>query len=591
MAERPNFYLLLDLDPKVDDWPTIQQRLLEKQRAWANDKTMGNPKARRRAESSLALLQEIETVLKDPESRQKEAKEARRQQKAADEEKLRDLNDAIAILKTGGAPCSEEQVRKLVAQLGGTVTADEVRKRLRAAGGPLPAAGGRAGPSRAAKPQIDKVTADQIQQELQHLGHVSLYEYLDLRPQTSPKVLADKSEEIYRENLRLGRTDATASAQNALFGFCKIVFRDDAEKAKYDNHLAVQAMEGLKGRIELAGNDNFITRGEMDLLIQQARQRGVSAEDARAYIENYAANRKWGVQKDSADLPSESLQLCGACGELAPPTAERCPNCGAALKIACPRCGTKSPSSNAACLSCGCRTGDFPLVNALLREGDRLALDGDASAALRCFDKALLYWPDWQPAIEARRRVEAQHKAREAELHALEALVQDARLTAARTALERFERSHGKAGLEALRKRLQEGIARAEALFAKGEERRRAGEGGAALARYEEALAACVDHEPAQRALAASPPPPPAKLQVAALGTGFRLSWSAPATGRSVTYRALRKAGGLPLSAEDGEALGEIRNTSLDDTAATPGTPWYYAVFSVRGGIPCHAPA
>jgi len=80
-AERPNFYLLLELDPKVDDWPTIQQRLLEKQRAWANDKTMGNPKARRRAESSLAMLHEIETLLKDSEARQKEAKEARRQQK------------------------------------------------------------------------------------------------------------------------------------------------------------------------------------------------------------------------------------------------------------------------------------------------------------------------------------------------------------------------------------------------------------------------------------------------------------------------------------------------------------------------------
>ena len=97
-AERPNFYLLLELDPKVDDWPTIQQRLLEKQRAWANDKTMGNPKARRRAESSLALLHDIETLLKDPESRRQEAKDARRQQEAAAKEKLRGLDEAIAIL-------------------------------------------------------------------------------------------------------------------------------------------------------------------------------------------------------------------------------------------------------------------------------------------------------------------------------------------------------------------------------------------------------------------------------------------------------------------------------------------------------------
>ncbi|HYX25536.1 MAG TPA: zinc ribbon domain-containing protein [Thermoanaerobaculia bacterium] len=590
-AERPNFYLLLELDPKVDDWPTIQQRLLEKQRAWANDKTMGNPKARRRAESSLALLHDIETLLKDPESRRQEAKDARRQQEAAAKEKLRGLDEAIAILKSGGAPCSEEQIRKLVAELGGAVAEDEVRKRLRAAGVPLAGAAGPAGPARAAKPQIDKVTADKIQQELQHLGHASLYEYLESRPQSSPKALADKAEEIYKENVRLGRTDATASAQNALFGFCKTIFRDDAEKARYDNYLAVQAMEGLKSNIERAGNDNFITRDEMNILIQQARQRGVSAEDARAYVEDYAVKRKWVVQRDSADLPAEALKLCGACGELAPPTAANCPKCGTALEIACPRCGVKNPSANAACLSCGCRTGDFALVDALLREGERLALDGDAGAALRCFDKALLYWPDWKPAIEARRRVEAQHKARETELHALEALVQGAKLTAARTALERFERSHGTAGLDALKKRIHEGLALAEALFAKGEERRRAGDGEAALDRYEEALASCADFESAQRVMAASPPPSPSTLQVTPLGTGFRLSWSAAATGRSVAYRVLRKAGGLPLSAEDGEALGETRGTSLDDAAAAPGTPWYYAVFSLRGGVSCHVPA
>ena len=205
---------------------------MEKQRAWSNDKSMGNPKARRRAESSLALLHEIETVLKDPEARRQEAKEARRQQEAAAKEKLRDLEDAIALFKTSGSPCSEDQIQKLVQQLGGAVTADEIRKRLRAAGVPL---AGSAGPDRRSRPpkeQIEKVTASKIIQNLHHLGLSTLYDFLDLRPQSSPKALADRGEEIYKENQRLGKTDATASAQNELAGICKSVFRDDREKAK-----------------------------------------------------------------------------------------------------------------------------------------------------------------------------------------------------------------------------------------------------------------------------------------------------------------------------------------------------------------------
>jgi hypothetical protein len=590
-TERPNFYLLLELDPKVDDWPTIQQRLVEKQRAWSNDKSMGNPKARRRAESSLALLHEIETVLNDPEARRQEAKEARRQQEAAAKEKLRDLEDAIALFKTSGSPCSEDQIQKLVQQLGGAVTADEIRKRLRAAGVPL---AGSAGPDRRSRPpkeQIEKVTASKISQNLDHLGLSTLYTFLELRPQSSPKALADRGEEIYKENQRLGKTDATASAQNELAGICKSVFRDDREKARYDNYLAVQAMDGLKNQLEQAGSDSFLTREEMDLLIQQARKRGVSADDARAYIEDYAANRKWGVQRETSELPAESLKLCGACGALASATVSNCPQCGAALEIECPRCSVKNPSANAACQSCGCRMGDSGLVNALLREGERLALDGGAGAALLCFDKALLYWPDWKPAVEARRRVDARRKEREMELTSLEALVQEARLTVARPVLERFERSHGSAGLDALKRRLREGLAHAEAAFTRGEEKRRTGGGEAALDHYEEALAACADFEPAQRAMAASPPPSPSSLQAIPMGKGFRLTWNAAVTGRNVAYRMLRKAGGIPLSAEDGETLGEIRGTTLDDASATPGTAWYYAVFSLRGGVLCHSPA
>ena len=74
-AERPNFYLLLELDPSVEDRSAIEQRIAEKQEAWSRDR-MGNPKARRRAESSLALLPEIRAVLADPEARRQEAKGA-----------------------------------------------------------------------------------------------------------------------------------------------------------------------------------------------------------------------------------------------------------------------------------------------------------------------------------------------------------------------------------------------------------------------------------------------------------------------------------------------------------------------------------
>ncbi len=590
--ERPNFYLLLDLDPSCDDGSAIEKRIAEKLSDWARDRSMGNPKARRRAEINLALLPEIRALLADAGLRRQEAKEAQKQQQREKQEKARELDEMIAVLASGGGACSESQLGKLVEQAAGAFSSEEVTRRLRAAGVSV---GGEKGPEKArqrpVREVIDKVTAQSIRQNLEPLGLANLYQFLELPAQSSNPALLDRAEEIYGENQRVGRTDASASARNALAGICKTLFRSEPERTKYDNYLTIEAMDQLKLQLELAGNDGFITREEMDALVRQARQRGVSAEDARAYIEERAAQRKWGVQRDPAALPSESMKLCGFCSTLAPAAAANCPSCGEPLEIPCPRCGIRNPSANAACQGCGSRVGDAPLVNALLKEGERLVLEGDFVGALQRFDKALHYWPDWQPAADAKKRAEERRRAREGAFAEVEAMVASRKLSAARSALDRFERAHGTAGLAELRRRIMGGLARAEEAWKEGEKRRRAGDTEGGLDRDEEALAACADFEPALRTLAACPPPSPGALRVAPMADGFRLSWQGPATSRSVTYQVVRKAGGLPHGADDGQRFVEMKNAGLDDSSAAPGTPWFYAVYTQRGGVVCDRPA
>jgi tetratricopeptide (TPR) repeat protein len=591
VADRPNFFLLLELDPAVDDWRVIEPHIQERRRVWSKDRSQGSPKARRRAEVGLSLLPEIESVLRNPETRRQEAKEALRQRQQEERERLRDLDEAIAVLKTGGSSCGPEQIEKLVQRFAPTLSREDVRRRVEAAGLRVASEARAEKKPRPERETIDPGRARKIRESLEHLGLASLYEFLGVRPQSSPKALSDRADEIYKENMHAGRTDAETSARNDLAGFCKSLFQDDPQKARYDNTLAVEAMEALKPNIELAADDGALSRQEVDALIRLARQRGVSVEDARAFIEDLAATRKWFVQKDEGELPSEALEVCGFCSALAPTGARRCASCGEPLEMACPRCGSRNSTSHAACASCGCRTGDAPLVQSLVAEGERRAVEGDFAAALRCFEKALLYWPDWRPALEARQRAGEKRQAREEALGAVEALLKARKLAAARTAIERFARTHGAAGLEDLQRRTRDGWAKAESLFQEGEKRRRAGDGEGALDRYEEVLAVCADHEPALDAVAASPPPSPARLQATPLASGFRLTWQPAATARSLAYRLLRKAGGAPRHVDDGEIVGEGRSASLDDAGAPVGIPWYYAVFSLRGGVPSPEPA
>lgn len=584
MSQRPNFYELLELDPTVDDWRAIETRLVEKKRQWSKDRTMGNPKRKREAARALDLVEEIESTLKDPKSRREEAQAEENRQKSQREQRFQELDNAIAVIKSGGV-CDKTGFDKLCKQFQGTFSSKEVERRLRKAGVQVEKDGAEEKRKRRKKPRIDSTQAGSIRRNLDLLGLGTLYDFLELKSQSSPKALAERAVEIYRENQRLGKTTPEASAQNELAGIGQKIFRSDEEKAKYDAHLAVEAMDGLKGSIELAGHDRILSPGEMDTLVRQARERGVPAEDARDYLEEYAEKRKWVIQRD-VTLPAEDLPRCGFCSTLAAnASASRCTQCGKPLAMPCPKCGTENPTENAACEHCGCRVGDAPLVHGLLEEGRRQLTGGDPAGALRRFAKALHYWPDWEPVLKAQTEARQRQEEREKSVQEIEGLVDSARLIAARSALERCQRSFGEEGLDSLASRIAQGISRAEASYSEGEKKRRSGDGEGALDHYEEALAACADHEPARRALAASPPPPPRDLKAQPLSTGFRLTWKSAVARRAVRYRVLRKKGAAPRDETDGEVLGEVHGTLLDDPKVGPGAPWHYAVFALRAGV------
>lgn len=579
MAERDNCYILLDLDPEVDDWPTIEARIQDKQREWSNLKLKGDPGRKRYAGQCLESIPDLKRILSNPEARRQEAREAKRQRVREAKARQQRLLEQIEILSAAGT-YSDEDIKLVARHLGGTMAERDIEAQFKANG--LAKAGAEAV---ARRPRLDPIHEKAIRSNLDHLALSSLYEFLERRPQSTPAELCRRADEIYAELQRIGKTDTEASARFELIGLCKQVFADADGKAKHDASLAVTAMADLKPAIEVAGRKGFITQEEIAVLIRQAAARGVRPEDARDFIEDHARGRKWTVQRTGAADPAQAAPFCGYCGTAAAsPQEAACGQCGEPLAVDCPRCGKRTPTASPICPQCGCDTGDAPLVRALLAEGQQLSAAGKLAEARHRFERVLAVWPDWAAASAEIARLEARRADMERAVSVIEALIAERRLAEAWRQIERLERSQGPGGLEGLTRRVRDGLDRAAALVRDGHHLLAAGNQAAALDHFVRAMAVQEDCEEACRTLETCPPPPPLTLQVTPQARGFRLSWTAPASA-NIECQIVRKANGLPTGPADGTSVATLTGQTFDDSGVAVGTPWYYAVFAKRGPV------
>lgn len=586
MPARPNFYVLLGLDPTVTDPSVIDARIQEKKRDWSRQKNQGNPKDRRDAATALGLVREITAVMSDPAQRDAEAAQARTELAGQAERKKQALKDQVDILRTKESTYTREMVDQLVKGADGVVPAADVESLLKAAG--LTPRVAQA--PRPARERLDPVVAGNIRRNLDLLGVASLYAFLDLPPTTSLALLRKEADETYKNLIRIGATDPVGSARSELAGLCLQVFTSDESRNRYNQTLATERMDGLLPLIQTAGADGHITLQGLETLIQKAGEKGVAPQDAEDWIRELAQVRGWRIQPGQP--AAASLPQCGLCNTLvSDPKATRCSRCGKPLHVDCPRCGTSVPTTIVSCPQCGANAGDAPLVDRYLALARRDAIDGNLAEALASVEMALLVWPGHKPILEEKARLQKRNADRDGALARVQAQEKARTLLQARTELEAFGRTWGASGTEALAQRIREGIGRADTAYKKGLDLRNKGLVDDAVAAFDEALGWCTDHPQAQQAAGACPPPPPTGLMVTPLPSGFRLTWKAPPSRSQLSYFVQRKADCQPAAVRDGSRVAETSACQVDDTSADVGRPLYYAVWAVRGATASATPA
>jgi len=571
MEKRPNFYIILDIDPSITDWSTIQATIQSKRRSWSMQKNQGSPTARRKAERYLKFIPEMEVLLKEPDNCKKEAQAAIREQKQAKQVQFKELDELIKILNTNTV--STDDIKLLVRQTG--ISEKEVEERLKQRGIYLETT-----TKTSSKLEfLEASVAKGIRDELNSLKLNSLYEFLNLEHspkftnRSSPKSLYERADEIYKDLSRIGKTDTDTTLKMGLAGRAKSVFVNNKEKERYDNTLSAEILIKLDNPLEIVGRNKFIDTKGINSLLQEAKKLGATEAAAINYIEKYAEKRHWTIQVETK-IPK--LAICGYCNTLATSEQDkRCRNCGEELIQDCPKCGNPTLTEDNACNNCGCHTGDAPLVKSLLKDGKQLMQEGDVEQAISYFNRVLDYWPNWQLALAEKQQAELKKQEYAKKLNAIKGLIKAKKFVAGKALLEQFENN------KTLEKQINDGLERAEQVYKLAEKLRLSGKD--AFDKYEESLSYCVDFSSSLSAIANNPPPAPQNITAKWLTKSLRLSWS-EVKGK-ISYHVIRKSGGLPINERDGDIIAETSVNTIDDTTIKSGITYYYSVFSIRAGI------
>ena len=332
--ERDNFYIILDLStsPPENDPVKIKEAIKKKQAEWS--RLRNHPSKGINAQKYIGLMPEIRKIMMDPARRAKEARTAQEIVKSQQARKFTGIDRHLELLMSKGF-IKEEEIVKL-ARLH-KVAPNEIRSRIQAKekekyaeldkqiqnrmnkgfiseaeiaslakihGMDEDAVRSRvSGPikkeskfnlrkTKALDPSIEKI----IEDNLKVVGKTSLYDFLDMAPDSELADLQQKAKEKESEVLKSRKKDAVATASGVLVGHCISQFKSERNKASYDATRAQSHLSELDSDIDVAGIEGIIRKDNFEFLANRAVEFGMDPDEAAKYIRNYCKEKKWQIE-------------------------------------------------------------------------------------------------------------------------------------------------------------------------------------------------------------------------------------------------------------------------------------------------------
>lgn len=567
-----NYYILLDLDPSVQDVSIIEAQIKKKHLEWT--KLYNHPMDGNKARQQVALLPTIRKVMTaDPAKRLELAQEARKIILQKQKEQYEQLDEAINMMSLRGYVQEGDILKLLKKKEFKGLTEKEVRARIK-----VSIRKGETPKKKVIEP-IDTTIQKRIEGNLGIINKKDLYDFLEISPSSSLKTIFDKIKIIYQHNEKKANKTAEVTAIGKLLGECRTWFKNDEVRKRYDKTLDLKKFKRLEKLLDIAGMDEVIEQVEYDKILLCGSEFGLPKQETIEYIKSYAKKKRWALRM-AMNSAAEQMATCGICNLLNPPKTKKCSNCGFPLKVECPNCKTVNPSTSKACSNCSFSIGDMPNAIPLIRLGETMLVEGKLMEAQQYFNKANLYWKDHPRISAGRKEIEKQLEKRKRDREKIQDLIHKRCFYAAQKALSAI---HGKdrqsSEILRFRKIIESKIKEAEDLLRKTQ---RLPDVAQKEAGFTQVLQLCKDCQEAKDGLQQTPPDAPQHLSVKIQGARVDLTWKAVTSVLPIQYLVLRKKDNLPVQAKDGTVLTTTNETMFHDQTAIAGETYYYAIYTKR---------
>jgi hypothetical protein len=593
--KRPNYFLLLELDPDAP-WsdPIFEQALKSRMAEWTRRRN--HPKHALRYKSYLDMVDHIRAIMTDPVHRTSEQATARQILTDLAAEKMAAFREDLELLAAKGFFTRKEiadlheQYKKAIPRRTIQAEIEQLELEIREDEAP---------PEK--RDKLEPSTLKNIANNLQIVGAADLYDFLQLTRSTRTVDLHERASAIYADNQKQANKTAIVTARSDLAGQAMNIFAGNDSRERYDNALADAAYAELGDAVQrITRSSKTIYDAQFEKLLERARSQGLDLNAAEQYIRQRAQELQAAIFVTQTSTIA-ARRRCPNCHTLADPDATNCPECGTALILECPSCSRIMPTEYKACTNCGFPIGNLSNVQVLLSEAKLAYEQGVVNHAEDLIKQARRQWTPRFGASQAaggatrlprdplsaeladlEEAIRAERQAQANALDHLTRLINQHRYYTARDILQRVQQEQPGLNVSQEETLIQEAIQQAEADLQRARLAETRGEDATPI--YQQIIWACRDCQAAQEALASTPPHPPADLKIATSGALARLSWSASST-PGVRYTVLRKYDARPISPADGEVLGTTTGTTLDDNTALPGQSVFYAVYSDREGV------